>query len=234
MPAGAALLGWIDVTLVKGRLSHHWACLVSSQGNPTWVPIPGTGPNEAWTERDDQQAQVVRTTLVDDRPDWRAGAESLARRRLDPLKPHLNGIRHLIVLPSAGLAGLPIEALVSAWPGAPPLVVSYAPSGTMFTRLHQPRSGEARPLRLLALGDPAYREPEPETAPPKPPDHGILIRAVLPYSPANLTGIQSGDVLLEYNGTVLSSAGDLKVIPADAGPKRIPVKLSRKRRASHR
>ncbi len=227
LPAGAALLGWIDYSVFKGKLSHHWACLVRFQGDPIWVPIPGTGPDGAWTQRDDQQAQEVLTALINNRPDWRAGAESLARRRLEPLKPHLNGIRQLIVLPSADLAGLPIEALVSAWSGASPLVVSYAPSGTMFARLLQPRSDDSGPPRLLALGDPAYREPEPETAPPKPPDRGILIRAVLPYGPANLAGIQSGDVLLEYNGTVVRSAAELKAISAEAGPKRIPVKLWR-------
>ena len=48
---------------------------------------------------------------------WRDLAATLARQRLEPLRPHLEGVRHLIVLPSADLAGIPVEALVAAWPG---------------------------------------------------------------------------------------------------------------------
>jgi CHAT domain-containing protein len=97
----------------------------------------------------------------------------------------------------------------------------------MFARLIQPRPGDSGSARLLALGDPAYRQPEQEPAPPEPADHGIAILAVEPFGTADLAGIQRGDVLLEYNGKVLKSAADLDVIPAEAGARRIPVKLWR-------
>jgi CHAT domain-containing protein len=40
---------------------------------------------------------------------------------------------------------------------------------------------------------------------------------------ANLAGLQAGDVLLQYNGADLNSAAELKIIPAEAGVRRIPV-----------
>jgi CHAT domain-containing protein len=50
---------------------------------------------------------------------------------------------------------------------------------------------------------------------------------VEPNGLADLYGIRPGDVLLEYDGTKLAKADDLKEVPAEAGAKRIPVKLWR-------
>jgi CHAT domain-containing protein len=74
----------------------------------------------------------------------------------------LPAVRHLIVLPSPALSGIPIEALIEARPlPDPPLLVSYAPSGTTFAwlseRRRDTRRGGDRSRRLLALGDPVPR-----------------------------------------------------------------------------
>ena len=73
-------------------------------------------------------------------------AVALAHQRLGPLRPHLEGVRHLIVLPSQALAGIPIEALVAALPaGAPhrgqlcPLGVDVRPS------VHRTPNRQVRP-----------------------------------------------------------------------------------------
>src|SRR5262249_16857163 len=126
--------------------------------------------------------------------------------RLAPLLPFLRGVRHLIVMPSRALAGVPIEVLVAFGRpgGAPALVVSYAPSGSMFARLSSPRSQAVEATRLLALGDPAFPRPAKEKSAATPPDHGIAILAVESHSTADLFGIRPGDVLLEYDGKVLS------------------------------
>ncbi len=90
--------------------------------------------------------------LHDPRPDdWKSLAAKLARQRLRPLEKHLDGVKHLVVLPSSAMAGIPIEILTERY------VVSYAPSGTMYAYLKEQRpkfgggAGE-----LLALGDPVF------------------------------------------------------------------------------
>jgi hypothetical protein len=222
LPSDAALVGWLDVA------RQHWACIVRHQGDPTWVPIPGSGPEGAWTTEDDGRPATVRQALAGHQSAWSAPAEALAHQRVAPLRPHLKGVTHLIALPSWSLAGVPIEALVAALPaGSPRPVVSYAPSGSMFARLSVPRSEPPGPPRLLALGDPAFPKPAPSDPPPKPPDHGIAIVAVLPHSLADLFGIKVGDVLLEYNGKMLRSPSDLTVVPAGDQATRVPVKLWR-------
>jgi CHAT domain-containing protein/tetratricopeptide (TPR) repeat protein len=228
LPADAALVGWIDLRPRGPRPSYHWACVVRKYGDPAWVKIPGSSKDGDWTKEDDRPVAMLRDALARNLPAWRGLAAQVVRQRLEPVVPDLKEVKRLIILPSQDLASVPIEVLVAAGSAElSKLVVSYAPSGTMLARLIQPRSGDAGPPRLLALGDPAYGEPEPEAAPPTPPDHGIAILAVQPYSAAHLAEIQRGDVLLEYNGKILKSAADLEVVPAEAGPRRIPVKLWR-------
>jgi CHAT domain-containing protein len=89
----------------------------------------------------------------------------LADQRLGPInealerRDDLPALRHLIVVPSPAMAGIPIEALLDArHPGSPRYVVSYAPSGTMFAWLQERRRGSndvrGKTHWLLAIGDP--------------------------------------------------------------------------------
>jgi tetratricopeptide (TPR) repeat protein len=222
LAADAALIGWLDVK------PYHWACLVRHQSDPVWAEISGSGQDRAWTKEDDERPRALREALVSNRPTWRAPAATLASQRLGPLRPHLEGVTHLIVLPSAALAGVPIEALVAALPaGSPRPLVSYAPSGSMFAHLGAPRSKAAGLPRLLALGDPAFPKPAPSRLTAPPPDHGLAIVRVEPHGIADLFGIKPGDVLLEYNNTVLKSQSDLTVIPAGDTAMKILAKLWR-------
>ena len=115
---------------------------------------PGTGPNGAWVSADKRQAGELRAALVSREAGWRQLAVTVAAQRLGPLRANLEGIRRLVVLPSPGLAGVPVEVLAEAWTEAPrDVVVSYAPSATIFERLARPRTDASAPPRLLALGD---------------------------------------------------------------------------------
>jgi CHAT domain-containing protein/tetratricopeptide (TPR) repeat protein len=221
IPEDAALVGWLDTD------RHHGACLVRRTGDPVWVKIPGTGTDGAWTKDDDKRPGDPRDAL---RKGATGGAADLAaalgRQRIGPLRRHLDGIHRLIILPSPALAGVPVEALLAGEPGLE-LVVSYAPSASMFARLARPSDQGREPPSLLAVGDPAYPPPEAESPAPTPPDAGIAVLRVEPNGLADLYGIRPGDVLLEYDGTKLAKADDLKEVPAEAGAKRIPVKLWR-------
>src|SRR5262249_30245574 len=221
IPQDAALIGWLDTD------QHHGACLVRRTGDPVWVQIPGTGADGAWTKDDDKRPGDLREAL---RQRATASAADLAaavgRQRIAPLRRHLEGVHRLIVLPSPALAGVLVEALLASEPG-PELVVSYAPSASLFARLARPGDQGHEPPSLLAVGDPAYPPPEAEGPAPTPPDTGIAVLRVEPNGLADLYGIRPGDVLLAYDGTKLAKADDLKEVPAEAGAKRIPVKLWR-------
>jgi CHAT domain-containing protein/tetratricopeptide (TPR) repeat protein len=238
LPAIAALVAWVDLPAPPQAADpngEHWACVVRQRGEPVWVRLPGTGPDRAWTEADDQLPQQVWEGLVkppaEGAPPWHDGAARLYAQRLAPLAesldatPELPAVRHLVILPSRALAGVPVEALLAARPeGQPRYSISYAPSGTMFAWLQEHRSpadapdGPARPDRLLALGDPVFTRPEPLAAPsPEPPDHGVLLTVVTPGANAAQSGIQAGDVLLRYAGTKLSGPAELRPAIAKAG-----------------
>ncbi len=221
IPDDAALVGWIDTD------RHHGACLVRRTGDPVWFKIPGTGAEGAWTKDDDKRPGDLRDAL---RKRDTTGAADLAmavgRQRIDPLLRHLEGVHRLIVLPSPALAGVPVETLLAGEPG-PELVLSYAPSASMFARLARSSDQGHEPPSLLAVGDPAYPPPEAEGPAPTPPPAGIAVLVVEPNGLADLYGIRPGDVLLEYDGIKLAKADDLKEVPAEAGAKRIPVKLWR-------
>jgi tetratricopeptide (TPR) repeat protein len=181
LPADAAMVGWLDLETRPNAVDprwDHWACVVRRRGEPAWVRINGSGPGGAWTANDDQRPDRVRAALSR-RPDdtagsWRDLTARVAQQRLAPLQPYLTGegalpaVNHLIVLPSATLADLPIEVLVESLPDGPPkYVVSYAPSGTIFAWLRErPRRVVDTP-RLLALGDPIFTAPT-AVAPPSP------------------------------------------------------------------
>ncbi|MEJ7637328.1 MAG: CHAT domain-containing protein, partial [Singulisphaera sp.] len=226
IPEPAALVGWVDAG------PHHWACVLRRTGDPTWVRLPGSGPGGDWTKDDEDLPRRLRGKLAPgvDRGDGRALAGALARQRLGPLADHLQGVRHLIVLTSPGLAGVPVEVLVAA-PGGPRRddpVVSYAPSASMLAHLAgKTKEAGTRPATLLAVGDPAYPGPRPDPPAAPPPDGGIVLARVERNGNADLNGLRAGDVLLEYAGQALRGPDDLRVVAADAGPRTVPVKFWR-------
>jgi tetratricopeptide (TPR) repeat protein len=208
IPADAALVFWLDRGVGESG-SGHWRSVLRCQGPPAWVRLPGTGPNQAWTDNDNQLPGRLRTALADGAPDWPDLAKRLAAQRLKPLAAHLGvskdlpAVRRLFVVPVGAMAGVPLDVL--PLPG--PLTIGYTPSGTVFARQreeHRPLDGSS----LLALGDPAFALPN---APPPHPDYGILLMVVPPDSNAFKAGLRSGDVLLRYAGKKLTSVADLKI-----------------------
>jgi CHAT domain-containing protein/tetratricopeptide (TPR) repeat protein len=189
LPADAALVAWIDMDAAAGAANpggEHWACVVRSEGAPAWVALPGSGAGGAWTKADDRLPAEVAEGLS--RPPDGAGAPwkeaaagaALAARRIDPLEPRLApsaglpAVKRLIVLPSPGLGGVPVDVLLEARPQARPrYTVSYAPSGSLLVWLRgrprvEPREPGEVPRRLLAVADPAFEQPDARSTPPPP------------------------------------------------------------------
>jgi tetratricopeptide (TPR) repeat protein len=243
LPADAALVAWVDLAPPGPHAAdpdgEHWGVVVRSRGIPSWVPIPGTGPDGLWTKDDTGLADRLRAELRR-RPgtgqaDLRPLLERLRIQRLQPLAAALAATsdgqppaRRLIVLPSRALAGLAVEALLAP---DDTRTVSYAPSATVYKYLReQPRPD--RQVGLLALGDPVYQRPEESSEPQPLPDHGLLVTVVAPGSNAAMHGLKSGDVLLAYNGRALHQKDDLKVVAE--GEKPIVVEVWRDGRTSRR
>ncbi len=164
----AAVVAWLDISgdnTFKDPNGEHWACVVRQKGEPDWVQLSGTAPDRIWQDSDEDISPSVRRQLASRanalKGDWRDVAARLCCQRLKPIEASLAArdgmpaVRHLIVLPSHRMAGIPVEALTDRF------TVSYAPSATMFAWLHEkrPASDASDPrsqLSLLALGDPDF------------------------------------------------------------------------------
>jgi CHAT domain-containing protein len=178
LPIGAALLTWVDFPGLPGSADpggEHWACLLRSSGAPLWVKLPGNGPNGAWRRDDDALPDQLRKALVE-KSNAAEPARQLARQRLAPLEPHLKDVRHLIVLPSLYLDGIPLEVLTERF------TISYAPSGTLLARLREKPHPANPPRRLLALGDPVFRAAGSVAALPGTRREVESIGALFPYA----------------------------------------------------
>lgn len=166
LPADTALVSWLDV---PGRENasdpngEHWAVLLRRTGDPRWVRLPG---NEGeWFPEDESLgadlANELKTIATQGLQATRAEPpeiiEQLREQRITPLEPlfkagdGLPAVRHLVVLPSNLLRGVPIELLVGDG-----LTVSYAPSATLFAWLQEQRKTKPSAGPLLALGDPVF------------------------------------------------------------------------------
>ena len=165
MPVFTALVGWLDLPgqpKAADPNGEHWAYVLRSSGAPVVVRLHGTGPKGAWTDADTQLPADLRNALVKTQGGWEPLAERLGKQRLDPLRSHLAksatlpAVRRLVVLPSAALAGVPVEIIAEGYS------VSYALSGTLYAR--QFHESTLTSNGLLALADPVFERPKAQVA----------------------------------------------------------------------
>jgi tetratricopeptide (TPR) repeat protein len=215
LPADAALVAWVGWEM-HGH-SENWACVLRQCGAPRWVRLAGSGPGGKWQVEDLELPARLREALAGPAGrDWRPLALRLHDQRLGPVvkllkaEGDLPAVRHLIVLPSVGLGGLPLEVLLAARPDELPGVrVSYAPSGTLFAWLAERPRRRGGQGALLALGDPAFPPPAAPPRLPAVPEHGVLLTVVRPGLSADRAGLCAGDVLLSWGGRKLEGGKDL-------------------------
>jgi tetratricopeptide (TPR) repeat protein len=198
VPVDAAVVLWVHAFVI----GEHRACVLRSTGPPRWQRLPGSGPGSAWTEEDQELPSRLLALLNNPRssPAQRQRLiRAVRQQRLEPLRPHLEGVRRLLLVATWPMETLPVEILTQEYR------ISYVPSASFFAR----RRAEHRPLRgtrLLAVGDPVFTV----GATPQPPAHGVMVKAVLPGGHAARAGLQAGDILLSVGKQRLESADDLK------------------------
>jgi CHAT domain-containing protein len=87
-------------------------------------------------------------------------AKDIWTERIGPVAETLSGIDHLVVMPSGAMLGVPVEALADGdgvFVGER-FVVSYAPSATIYTWLHEQSGESTKGGRMLLVGDPPFTE----------------------------------------------------------------------------
>lgn len=207
-----AFLTWIDA------LQEHWAVLVRSTGKPIFVSMKAN--NQAWAKEDLTLPTTLYSKLQTHRNNFteiKPLLEKLRKQRIEPLSEYLNGIEHVIVLPSALMDKIPMDLLL------PTKKVSRAPSATMYAYLQQQE--KAKGNRLLALGDPIF-DPQAEFKEKPLPDSGILITSVVVNSMADKAGLKVEHVLLKYAGMDLNTVDDLqKAMASVQGKKEVRIKV---------
>jgi tetratricopeptide (TPR) repeat protein len=236
IPSDTALVGWIDLNPAGPKAAdpngEHWAVLLRSFGPPVWERLQGSGPGGDWTDDDTHLPAELRTALLEHRGGWQRLAARLQKQRLGPLSKHLAShdglpaVRHLVVLPSPLLAGVPVELIADGY------TVSYAHSGTLFAYLRTQQ--KVKTQGLFALADPTFKTPDPAAKEPPLPPGGVLLTVVQPGSNALLSHLKPNDVLLTYNGKPLAAPADLAPMIAAAGDKPIPVTVWREGKTRER
>lgn len=204
----AAIIGWLDPfpTHAKGLSDNHWGVVVRRNGKPHWIRLPGSAAGGAWTH-DDRQLRIDIAKLLGSFPDngdarakLRASLAALTNLRLKPLQPFLQAIdglpaaKRLIVIPSRGLNGVPLQCMTDAYS------ISYAPSATSYVWLANRRRNRKHfgSLSMLALADPVFAVKRAANTETKAPE-GLIISA-LPATAAVELGMRPGDVLVEVAG----------------------------------
>jgi CHAT domain-containing protein len=187
-------VGWLDQRDDQKVMEpQSWGYLIRDQGPVQWQRLTLEPPAENLNERvkrwfdqlkagRDESSQMdhrvsvaevlhleVSRSPLEPQAEIR-NASVLWQERFAPLMAHLEGVRHLIVIPSGEMLGIPVEVLAIA--GSEEMMgehfaVSYTPSATIHSWLAEKRGEDAR-LRpgtasrpgdglCLAVADPPFR-----------------------------------------------------------------------------
>jgi len=208
-----AIVGWLDASWgpKEHPIRRAWAYVVRNAGPVSWEQLPVSAEptlaglyRAAFTTAGREKATTGPGRSSTGRARQDDLGRQLFRQRVAPLLPHLDGVRNLIVIPSGEMLGIPVEAipLKNGRPLGESFAVSYTPSATIYTWLHDKRAQEQREgaevsvalhawgdsTALLLLGDPPFNkaqrnemERERELAQQRP----SWTLAELPSSPAD-------------------------------------------------
>lgn len=199
-----ALIGWLDHHLYDGS-PRHWGYVIRRTGPVRWVSLPASigtegdpslahsngepaaDPADALSIELSQRLDEFRSLIslqggnafelprMDS--DLRQELRRVGEDRIGALETHLNGIEHLVVVPSWPMHGVPIETLQLA-DGTllgERFATTYAPSATIYAQMASTgKSSRRSPTRAFLVGDPPFR-----------PDHVLAAATPLSSDRAN-------------------------------------------------
>jgi len=166
LPEDCALVGWIEPSTTPGTC-EPWGYVIRRAGDVSWFRLPPF-PNPAFHESAPDRARVFRDCLAEP-SSAPAGlvldGTALWRQWFAPLAETLGGIEQLLVVPSGGLEGVPIEVFVDGRGVAlcEQYTISYAPSATALVQLScdgTPVDDQSETSALI-LGDPPFSSSAP-------------------------------------------------------------------------
>lgn len=161
LPRDAALVGWVRALShagAGGEACDSWGYVIRSRGPVAWEAIApaaeDTGRPPAVASAEALRGQLAGAGAwplrVRDQERLDQASRTVHARWWAPLEPHLEGVAHVVVIPTDPMAGFPIEALVDADGRCvgETRTVSYVPSATLFAWLRERDRGAA----LVAAG----------------------------------------------------------------------------------
>ncbi len=157
-----ALLGWIeDPHPAADSIGRSWAYVIRDHGVVHWAELPKRARG-----RDVEWERVYRDAILlhgatGPRSRMSEAARTLYEQRVRPVESALEDIEELLVVPSRGMLGLPVEALVDSGGRlfGERVRVCYSPSASVATWLTEGtrrRHAQSRPITALLVGDPAF------------------------------------------------------------------------------
>jgi CHAT domain-containing protein len=162
-----ALLGWLNVEMGIGE-PESWGYVIRDSGAVNWVRFarpPQTPDDKSPAKRTRQFRDALNVAAswqerVTDVHEINSCAMEVWTEWVSPLVPYLDGVKNLVVIPSDPMLGIPVEALMDTegvYLGES-YAVSYTPSATIYTWLHerQYRSKAPAVRTALLLGDPPF------------------------------------------------------------------------------
>jgi tetratricopeptide (TPR) repeat protein len=214
LPFDAAIITWVDFVGRLGARDERWACILRAEGEPIWTQLRGSGPNGAWT-RDDEEAELDLPRAIAEtgtKEECDELAESVSKRRFEPLRPNLCGVRKLLVTADWLAKKIPAEIIAEGFE------VSYIPSGTYLERSNKlpPPKGN----RLLVFGDPHFPKEQSGDRPTR----GLLVSNIEADGIAEAAQFRVGDVLLAYADTAVDSVEQLdQLISANSNSRYVTI-----------
>lgn len=176
LQADEAIVGWLEVE-VGGRRVERRAYVVRADGGVTWFDLGNFDAFQAREERTVLRralAQALHSLLgANDSREVDRLAAGVWRSYVRPLESALGGVRHLVVVSSGALAGIPVECLLDA-EGNPLLErfsVTYVPSASVFAWLREEATGAAS--RRDGTSNAGRGSPDPAGAGPR--RHALLV-----------------------------------------------------------
>ena len=159
LPAGAALLGWIDVE-AAGRAFDSWVYVVRSEGPVAWARCGSASSGSYSPFRESQNYREQLATPQSSATGVSRDARGLWAHRIAPVEDVIADVEELVVIPSGAMLGMPVETFADG-EGAllgDRFAVSYAPSATIYAWLREDAASDSAGAGsdMLLLGDPPF------------------------------------------------------------------------------